>query len=288
MQPREQVDTGVDVGSNETGRTSADPGRPGRLRGRCLAARGLAAGLLVAVAGLLALPLPLQAQSKILVSNVGQVNSGASSLIDFDVAQAFTTGSNSAGYTLKSVEIDIGTYNDNATTLTVSIHSNSSGAPGASLGTLSNPASLATGDVQAFTTRGIALAASTTYFVVIDRVGANTGPILSIFNTSSNAQDPGSASGWSIGNDSLYRDWDSSGSWTNSTDSSTIRVKGYNPKVSNANIEIADASAAENASHLLFGVLLSRSFQKTVKVDFETISGGTATEGEDYHARRTY
>ena len=52
MQPREQVDTGVDVGSNETApaRTSADPGRAGRLR-------GLVAGLLVAVAGLLALPL---------------------------------------------------------------------------------------------------------------------------------------------------------------------------------------------------------------------------------------
>ena len=34
MQPREQVDTGVDVGSNETAheRTSADPGRPGRGR----------------------------------------------------------------------------------------------------------------------------------------------------------------------------------------------------------------------------------------------------------------
>ena len=25
-----------------------------------------------------------------------------------------------------------------------------------------------------------------------------------------------------------------------------------------------------------------------MKVDFETISGGTATEGDDYHARRTY
>ena len=54
MQPREQVDTGVDVGSNETARTSADAGRPGRLRGRCLAARGLAAGLLVAVEGFFA------------------------------------------------------------------------------------------------------------------------------------------------------------------------------------------------------------------------------------------
>ena len=218
MQPREQVDPGVDVGSHETAheRTSADPGRPGRLRGRCLAARGLAAGLLVTVAGLLlALPLPLQAQSKILVSNVGQVNSAFSSLIDFDLAQAFTTGSNSAGYTLKSVEIDIGTYNENATAFTVSVHSNSSGAPGASLGTLSNPASLSRDGVYAFTTRGIALAASTTYFVVIDRVGAISGIQLNINDTASDAQDPGRASGWSIDNGSLYRDWDSSGSWTN-------------------------------------------------------------------------
>ena len=53
-------------------------------------------------------------------------------------------------------------------------------------------------------------------------------------------------------------------------------------------ISIADASAAENAGHLLFEVTLSRALQNTVKVDFETISGGTATEGEDYHARRTY
>ena len=53
-------------------------------------------------------------------------------------------------------------------------------------------------------------------------------------------------------------------------------------------LSIADASAAENAGHLLFEVTLSRAFQNTVKVDFETISGGTATEGEDYHARRTY
>ena len=53
-------------------------------------------------------------------------------------------------------------------------------------------------------------------------------------------------------------------------------------------ISIADASAAENAGHLVFNVTLSRSLPNTVKVDFETISGGTATEGEDYHARRTY
>ena len=60
------------------------------------------------------------------------------------------------------------------------------------------------------------------------------------------------------------------------------------PTVSKASISIADASAAENAGHLLFDVTLSRALRNTVKVDFETISGGTATEGVDYHARRTY
>ena len=55
-----------------------------------------------------------------------------------------------------------------------------------------------------------------------------------------------------------------------------------------AALSITDASASENAGHLLFDVTLSRSLPNTVKVDFETISGGTATEGDDYHARRTY
>ena len=256
---------------------------------RLSAAARSAARFLVGFAVVLALPLQAQAQSKILVSNVGLPNnSGSGSLIEFDQAQAFTTGSNSDGYTLRSVEIDMGATNgEYATVFTVSIHSNSSGTPGASLGTLSNPASVSRDGVYAFTTRGIALAASTTYFVVIDAV-AISGVQIYINNTSSNAQDPGKAPGWSIGDSSLYRNWNSSGSWTSFHDSKQIRVKGYNPTVSNATIEIADASAAENAGHLLFEVTLSRALRNTVKVDFETISGGTATEGVDYHARRTY
>ena len=49
-------------------------------------------------------------------------------------------------------------------------------------------------------------------------------------------------------------------------------------------LSIEDASAAENAGHLLFDVTLSRVSPHTVKVDFETTSGGTATEGVDYWA----
>ena len=47
-------------------------------------------------------------------------------------------------------------------------------------------------------------------------------------------------------------------------------------------LSIADASAAENDGHLMFDVTLSPASPHTVKVDFETTSGGTATEGVDY------
>ena len=72
--------------------------------------------------------------------------------------------------------------------------------------------------------------------------------------------------------------------WSDLAGKLKIAVRGTLPPA----ISIADASAAENAGHLLFEVTLSRSLPNTVKVDFETISGGTATEGLDYHARRTY
>ena len=57
-----------------------------------------------------------------------------------------------------------------AADFTVSVHENDSGAPGTSLGTLTKPtlpATAATGDYE-FTHSGIDLAASTTYFIVVD------------------------------------------------------------------------------------------------------------------------
>ena len=285
MQARKPFNQAVNTRKADPGLKSTKP-QPGRIRS--LAAQA-AYGVLVAVAGLLALPLQAQAQAQVLVSNVGQANDGVGELFDFDQAQAFTTGGKIAGYTLTSVEIDMGADTDYSTAFTVSVHSNNSGTPGTNLGTLSNPTSISRDGVYAFTTRGIALAAATTYFVVIDKVGfINLAHEFHINNTNSDSQDPGRASGWVIGNGSLYRDWNSRGPWSPFADSKKIRVNGINPGDSNASISIADASAAENAGHLLFDVRLSRPLQNTVKVDFETISGGTATEGDDYHARRTY
>ena len=67
------------------------------------------------------------------------------------------------------------------------------------------------------------------------------------------------------------------------TSAATATVTG-NDNDNEPALSITDASAAENDGHLMFEVTLSRSLRNTVKVDFATISGGTATEGVDYWA----
>ena len=288
MQPREQVDTGVDVGSHETApvRRSADPGR---LRGRCLAARGLAAGLLVAVAALLTLPLQAEAQKTTFVSNTGQST-------DPDVrevgphghlwqlqAQQFRTGDNEGGYTLSAIQVRVDDFGSNSRPK-VSIYTTSSGNPGTSLYVLTNPATLNDDAINTFRAPANAtLEKDTNYFVVFEELGSGSNLRYDLEVTTSNAEDSGKASGWNIANSSRQRST-ATPTWSDLAGKLKIAVKGSLPPA----LSIADASAAENAGQLLFDVRLSRSLRNTVKVDFETISGGTATEGDDYHARRTY
>ena len=291
MQPREQGDTGVDVGSNETARTSADAGRPGRLRGRCLAARGLAAGLLVAGAGLLALPLQAEAQKTTFVSNTGQ--STATSLrgigptgigsFFYSQAQRFSTGSNEGGYTLSAIQVQVDNF-ESASSPRVSIYTVTSDNPGTLLYVLTNPATLNDNAINTFRAPANAtLEKDTDYFVVFEATGSGSNIRYDLKGTVSANEDSGTASGWSIADTSRERATNS-GNWSSVFARLKIAVRGTIPR----SISIADASAAENAGQLMFDVTLSRSFQNTVKVDFETISGGTATEGVDYHARRTY
>ena len=160
-----------------------------------------------------------------LVSNLVQTSGGIGSLNSYDQAQAFTTGDNFGGYALTSVEIQTtGTPTLNA--LTVSIRSDSSGSPDASLGTLMNSAAVASDGIATFTASGagIDLERETTYFVMVD-VSASD-PSGNIQNTASDAEDPGKAANWSIGDTSLYRNKGSNGSWTSFADSKKIRVNG--------------------------------------------------------------
>ena len=166
---------------------------------------------------------PTAEAQTVLVSNVGQTRSGSLGLDTHEGAQAFTTGDNSDGYTVTSVGLDMSSGADHTINFTVGIWTNSnSNLPGSSLVTLTQPASLILG-VNEFTTSGIALAANTTYWVVVD---SNGGGSVQWEGTASDSEDSITpASGWSIADESYDRayDGDTWGSWT---DPFKLRVTG--------------------------------------------------------------
>ena len=249
-----------------------------------------AAAFFVAFAALLTLPLQAEAQKTTFVSNTGQANAsndrrvGRGATYYWSQAQQFTTGSNEGGYTLSAIQAQVAAYVSSAPLPKVSIYTTSSGNPGTSLYVLTNPATLNDDAINTFRAPANAtLEKDTNYFVVFEDTGTSSNKGYDLKGTVSNNEDSGKTSGWSIANDSRQRTSDT-GIWGDIAGKLKIAVRGTIPR----SISIEDASAAENAGHLLFEVTLSRAFRNTVKVDFETISGGTATEGVDYHARRTY
>ena len=187
----------------------------------------------VALAVCLALPLfhapAAEAQtSTTLVSNTGQTNNRQTSLAN-DAAQSFTTGSVRSGYRLKSVGLPLEFSSGTHPTYTVAIHSDSSGSPGTSLGTLHGPPipSSGTRNFSTGLTDSIALAANTKYWVVID-VSATGTDSAALRATSSDAEDSGAAAGWSIENSSRARNATRAGAaWATSAAALRITVKGY-------------------------------------------------------------
>ena len=132
-------------------------------------------------------------------------------------AQAFTTGSNSAGYTLYAIAFDfheIGAITKAGRHLAVTLNEESGGDPGTALCTLIDPLSFSASGVHTFdapvTDPCPTLAASTTYFAVIDRVRVTTD-VISLKVTTSSNEDSGGAAGWSIWDDRHYYLYD--GNW---------------------------------------------------------------------------
>ena len=212
------VDTGVDAG--RTALTSADPGRPGRVRVRSLAARA-AAVLLAAVAALLALPLPAQAQTTTFVSNLGQTDSSSNafSAISTPRAQQFETGSNSGGYTLTEIVVNIRGARTGIPAFAL-YTSTTDDKPGTKVVDLSGNSS--TAGEQSFTpASATTLSASTEYFIVfvVDSGEAN------LQRTASNDIDSGASTGWDIAENSLFST-DSGANWTSSGSSVEIAIKG--------------------------------------------------------------
>ena len=157
-----------------------------------------------------------------LVSNTGQVD-GQVGTLTLDHAQAFTTGSNSGGYTVTGIDIQLGSVGQPTRSYEVEFYTDVGGRPDASIGLLSGPATLTANSVNSWTTTpGIDLAASTTYFIFIrGSSGSNR-----LQNTHSNFEDAGGLSGWSIADQSFFEESLAS-LWTQFAESKKIAVKGY-------------------------------------------------------------
>ena len=161
------------------------------------------------------------AQTTVLVSNIGRTASGTNPNITTTsfLGQGFTTGSNSDGYTLGSVELAVFLFSGNASTITVSIYSESSGNPGTLVHTLTTPASISAPATTFTAPSGTTLADSTTYYVVI----TTTGGLLYLSTTNGGAEDTGGASGWSIANNHRYT---RSGNWETASGPLRMRING--------------------------------------------------------------
>ncbi|MCY4141082.1 MAG: fibronectin type III domain-containing protein [Rhodobacteraceae bacterium] len=177
-----------------TGRSDS---RPLERRSRHLTSLRRHCGALAAALALCFNTAPAAAQ----VSNLAAFDDTTTQLFNFnlaggkDIAQAFTTGSQTGGYAVGSIRLRFSTT---PTGVTVKV---GSGQPHSltSPVTLTSPTTLATG-VNTFTApSGTTLTADTTYYVVAT---ATTGNIQA---TSSTAEDAGAGTGWTIADSRLTR-----------------------------------------------------------------------------------
>ena len=228
MQPHGKSNTGVDAGRNDAVLKMAEPGR---LRVRLLAARGLAALLLVAFAALLALP--LQAQAATLVTNIGQSSNAANSPIgtNWDHAQGFTTASHPAGYTLTTIEVKLVVTGGGTSGTTPSATLHKTNAANAAVATLTGPATTTGGNVTFTAPANTVLDADSTYFILLQG-----GTNVSVRRTNSNSEDSAGRSDWTVLNNGNYRAADSTSSFQSVVEAKQIRVKGSNNTASTVSI----------------------------------------------------
>ena len=226
--------------------------RPGLVR----SVRALAAAALLALSGALVLPATADAQTATtLVSNIDQ-DSTSSATRSARVAQAFTTGSNTAGYVLTRVEVVSAT----ATTFTMRVceTDDATGLPHSSictqtalLGGLSGPIVGTQSFINEFPSYfPIVLERDTTYFVVMSPSGDSQGYGVTTLDT----EDAAKADGWSMADGSLFED--SAGDWESSDDALRIAIKGTVTPAPAVNIAPASAEEGEN---VIFTVTLTES-----------------------------
>ena len=117
-----------------------------------------------------------------------------------DNAQAFTTGSHGLGYRLTGVDVHLYSTGQAEPDYSVTIQTDVSGNPGATVGTLTHPASVTLGALNRYTASGgIDLAANTKYWLVFDVEPGTPSPEWHLGGAAPGSTlDPGAAAGWSL------------------------------------------------------------------------------------------
>ena len=186
--------------------------------------------LLLALAALSAAPAIADSVSNLSLSS----NEGFQVTDDYPSAQGFTTGTNTAGYTLQSITIRLKGSDPDS----VKLHADSSGSPT----TTTTLATLSTTDSTTATftnltytcSTGCSLSASTSYHVVV--TPQRTGPLYWAQNPSGTQINTPTNAGWSIADDAQYRDRQG-GSWMDETEAKLMTVTySVNPTLTASNV----------------------------------------------------
>ena len=195
---------------------------------RSIRTTGILLALLVALALLLGDDAARAQTATALVSNISQPYSDEAVLDRSDYAQAFTTGSHSNGYTLDSVEVKLAAVGTDLAVPIVKLVSGTAAHSGTAT-TLTGPSSLDAQTRKNYTFTAPAnttLAASTTYWILVE-VASSGGDNVSWSRTESGNEDT-SETGWSIGDDLLFRAKDLTSSFTGTTSKpGLLTINGY-------------------------------------------------------------
>ena len=138
-----------------------------------------------------------------MVQNLGQTDSGYRSVGGTNkvLTQGFTTGSDADGYELLGIGVNIegsgGNVPDGSASVSVAVHADSGGKPGAKLFDLLSPTEYAAGHNFFEAPRRTTLAASTSYVMVWSHLG---GTVHRLRKTGSNSEDSGARTGFSMAN----------------------------------------------------------------------------------------
>ena len=178
---------------------------------------------MAAAAALLVVLLAVPGEAKadgVLVSNTGRSADASASVLP-DRAQRFTTGSNTGGYTLSSVDVVSGdAEGDDFTVDVYTVDAN--GFPDTLHASLTSPGSFAAGTLNFTAPSGTMLAADTTYTLLVSVIDGGT---VTLDSTPSDAEDSRGAAGWSIADAHDFKnapdEWKTTGS-----DSLRIAVNG--------------------------------------------------------------